>query len=93
MTKQQSKIVPPFEVRVRAGSLAADYKLSAEHFDKIMRVLNDALGCDNAKHRLVVAITNHLRAKKLTASARKRIASNAAKAMWKKKRAARLSNE
>ena len=32
------------------------------------------------------------RAKKLTASARKRIASNAAKALWKKKRSARLSN-
>jgi hypothetical protein len=32
------------------------------------------------------------RAKKLTASARKRIASNAAKTRWKKKRSARLSN-
>ena len=33
------------------------------------------------------------RAKKLTASARKRIASNAAKTRWKKKRSARLSND
>ena len=32
------------------------------------------------------------RAKKLTASARKRIASNAAKTRWKKKRSAWLSN-
>jgi hypothetical protein len=32
------------------------------------------------------------RAKKLTSSARKRIASNAAKTRWKKKRSARLSN-
>ena len=52
------KFSPPFEVTIRACGIVASYKLSAEHFDKIIGCANDALLLDNAKHRLIIGIAN-----------------------------------